>query len=45
MPGANSDAPEPFRRVAVLNLKGCMDPDAVNYKAYYVAPDPGACRY
>jgi hypothetical protein len=36
--------PIEFRRVELLNLKGCMDPKASNYKRYYVAPDPAACR-
>ena len=35
--------PIQFRRVAVLNLKGCMDPEAKNYKSYYVEPDPESC--
>lgn len=34
-----------FRNVRLLNLNGCMDPDALNYKRYYVAPDPATCRY
>jgi Domain of Unknown Function (DUF1080) len=33
-----------FRKVEVLNLKGCMDPKASNYKSYYVKSDPAACR-
>ncbi len=33
-----------FRKVELLNLKGCMDPKASNYKAYYVKSDPAACR-
>jgi hypothetical protein len=37
--------PVEFRKVELLNLKGCMDPKARNYKSYYVAPDPGACVY
>lgn len=36
--------PIQFRRVAVLNLKGCMNPDADNYKSYYVEPDPDSCE-
>lgn len=35
--------PIQFRRVAVLNLKGCMDPEADNYKSYFVEPDPESC--
>jgi len=37
--------PIDFRKVEVLNLKGCMDPKATNYKAYYRVPDKTACRY
>lgn len=37
--------PIQFRRVAVLDLKGCMDPDAKNFKSYYVEPDPENCRF
>jgi hypothetical protein len=33
-----------FRKVEILNLKGCMDPKASNYKPYYVKSDPAACR-
>jgi hypothetical protein len=34
-----------FRKVEVLDLKGCMDPKASNYKRYFVKADPAACRY
>lgn len=37
--------PVQFRRVELLNLKGCMDPGAENFKAYYVEADPGQCEY
>jgi hypothetical protein len=37
-------APIDFRKVELLNLKGCMDPKARNYKSYYVKSDPSACR-
>ncbi|WP_333820080.1 3-keto-disaccharide hydrolase [Ohtaekwangia sp.] len=37
--------PVDFRNVEILPLKGCMDPNAVNYKDYYVASDPASCRY
>lgn len=37
--------PIQFRRVELLNLKGCMDEDAGNFRSYYVEPDPEACRY
>lgn len=37
--------PIEFRKVELLNLVGCMDPVASNYKSYYVHPDADACRY
>lgn len=37
--------PAEFRSVRLLNLKGCMDPSATNYKSYFVADDSEACRY
>jgi len=37
--------PVQFRRVELLNLKGCMDEQAANYKRYYVEPDSQSCRY
>jgi hypothetical protein len=36
--------PIEFRRVELLNLKGCMDPKATNYKRYYVESDPVSCK-
>jgi hypothetical protein len=37
--------PIQFRSVEVLNLEGCTDPDAINYKSYYVEPNDAMCRY
>ncbi len=37
--------PVQFRKVELLNLKGCMDPKAKNYKDYYVENDKASCRY
>jgi hypothetical protein len=37
--------PLQFRTVEVLNLRGCTDPEASNYKDYYVASAPDRCRY
>ena len=37
--------PVEFRKVELLNLAGCMDPNAANYKSYYVKSEPTACRY
>ncbi|WP_128546811.1 3-keto-disaccharide hydrolase [Larkinella soli] len=34
-----------FRKVELLNLKGCMDRKALNYKAYYKVNDRESCRY
>lgn len=36
--------PVEFRRVELLNLKGCMDNKSANYKRYYVESDPASCR-
>jgi hypothetical protein len=36
--------PIDFRKVELLNLKGCMNPAASNYKRYYVQADPAACK-
>lgn len=37
--------PIQFKEVELLNLKGCMDPKAKNYKSYFVEDDPGSCVY
>jgi hypothetical protein len=37
--------PVEFRKVELLNLAGCMDPKASNYKSYFVKADAAACRY
>ncbi len=37
--------PIEFRRVELLNLDGCMDPEAINYKSYYIKSKPEDCRY
>ena len=38
-------APTDFRKIELLNLEGCMDPKASNYKAYFVKANPQMCRY
>jgi 3-keto-disaccharide hydrolase len=38
-------APADFRRIELLNLEGCMDPKASNYKSYFVKSNPKVCRY
>ena len=35
--------PVEFRKVELLNLAGCMDPDAPNYKSYFVKSEPEIC--
>jgi hypothetical protein len=37
-------APIDFRKVELLNLEGCTDPKAANYKSYYVKSNPASCR-
>jgi hypothetical protein len=37
--------PVEFRKVEILDLKGCMDPKATNYKSYYVKADNSKCSY
>ncbi len=37
--------PTEFRKVELLDLKGCMDPEALNYKSYYIKPDNSKCIY
>lgn len=34
-----------FRNLQLLNLKGCTDPKAENYKSYYVQANNCECRY
>ena len=38
-------APIDFRKVELLNLEGCTDPKASNYKTYFVKSNPGKCKY
>jgi hypothetical protein len=37
--------PVEFRKVLLLNLVGCTDPKAKNYKSYLEKSDPASCRY
>jgi len=37
--------PVEFRKVELLNLAGCTDRKASNYKSYYVKSDNSACKY
>jgi len=38
-------APIDFKSIELLNLCGCMDKDAKNYKTYFVKNDADACVY
>lgn len=38
-------APTDFRKIELLDLEGCMDPKASNYRRYVVQSKPGACRF
>jgi hypothetical protein len=37
--------PVEFRKVELLDLEGCMDPKASNYKSYFVKSNDSKCRY
>ncbi len=37
--------PIDFRNIKIRNLKGCMDPKALNYQSYYIEPDKESCKY
>lgn len=37
--------PVDFRRIELLDLSGCMDRSAANYKTYYVKSEPGRCVF
>ena len=37
--------PVDFKDIWLLNLEGCMDPNALNYKDYYIKSNPLDCQY
>jgi hypothetical protein len=37
--------PTEFRKIELLNLSGCMDPKASNYKSYFVHRDDKQCQF
>jgi hypothetical protein len=37
--------PIDFKNIEVLNLVGCTDPKALNYKSYFIKSDKSVCRY
>jgi hypothetical protein len=38
-------APIDFRKIELLNLEGCMDPKATNFKSYVIKPKAETCKY
>lgn len=38
-------APIDFRKVELLNLEGCMDKKASNFKTYFVKSNPALCKF
>lgn len=37
--------PVEFKNIQILDLAGCMDPAAKNYKTYYIKSKPSDCQY
>ncbi len=37
--------PIEFRKIEILNLEGCTDPQATNYKSYFVKSNNSLCQY
>jgi hypothetical protein len=37
--------PVEFKDFQILNLEGCMNPKAKNYKSYYVYPRAELCKF
>jgi len=37
--------PIDFRRIEIIDLVGCTDPKAKNYKTYYIRSDNSQCKY
>ena len=37
--------PVDFRKIEILNMVGCTDPAAKNYKDYYIKSDNSQCKY
>lgn len=38
-------APTDFRKIELVNLEGCADPTATNYRSYIMKANTGMCRY
>jgi hypothetical protein len=37
--------PVEFKNIEILNLEGCMDPMALNYKSYFIKSKPSDCTF
>ena len=37
--------PIDFRKVEIKNLKGCMNPKAKNYRAYFIENESESCKF
>jgi Domain of Unknown Function (DUF1080) len=37
--------PVEFKNIEILNLEGCMDPLALNYKTYFIKSKPSDCTF
>ena len=37
--------PVEFKNIEILNLEGCMDPLALNYKSYFIKSKPSDCAF
>ena len=38
-------APTDFRKIEIVNLEGCADPKAQNYRSYIVKADQASCKF
>ena len=38
-------APTDFRKIEIVNLEGCADPKAKNYKPYIIKADQASCKF
>ena len=38
-------APTDFRKIEIVNLEGCADPKAKNYRPYIVKADQAMCKF
>jgi hypothetical protein len=41
----SESGPLDVRKIELLDLTGCIDPKASNYRKYFVRSNPGSCKY